>query len=290
MWDDYLMTEEAGAATPAQTRATMTRLAARGYVQLRHIFVQLPDADKPRASIVGRAVHERRHRALLLYILLLTCWPWLKDNDKPLAASVWIRALTPPKGGGLTWSPSTLSRAWLDLEEMGLIEKRTRQGRATTITPRREDGEEEYEAPGGRTDRWNTYFSIPDAFWNEEIFAKLSLPGLAMLLIIAKETSKKTEMYLPYNKAKEWYGISAKSAQNGIAELDKVGLLHRREERLLAPLSPTGYTVRNWYSLRGDFGSEARKAKAKLADKERRARLKAQEKQKKAPTFKGEKS
>lgn len=283
------MTEETGAATPAQTRATMTRLAGRGYVQLRHIFVQLPDSDKPRASIVGRAVHERRHRALLLYLLLLTCWPWLKDNEKPLAASVWIRALTPPKGGGLTWSPSTLSRAWLDLEEMGLIEERTRQGRATTIIPRREDGAEEYEVPGGRTDRWNTYFSIPDAFWNEEIFAKLSLPGLAMLLIIAKETSKKKEMYLPYNKAKEWYGISAKSAQNGIADLDKAGLLHRREEHLLAPLSPTGYTVRNWYSLKGDFGNEARKAQAKLADKERRARLKAREKQKKSPTFKGEK-
>jgi hypothetical protein len=280
------MTEETNAATPAQTRAMMTRLAARGYVQLRHIFVQLPDTDKPRPSIVGRAVHERRHRALLLYMLLLTCWPWLKDNGAPLAAAVWIRALTPPKGGGLTWSPSTLSRAWLDLEEMGLIEERSRQGRATIIIPRREDGGARYEAPAGRSDRWNTYFSIPDAFWNEQIFAKLSLPGLAMLLIIAKETSEKTEMYVPYNKAKEWYGISAKSAQNGIADLDKGGLLHRREERVLAPLSPTGYTIRTWYSLTGDFGSEARKAQAKLANKERRARLK-QKDQKKVPTFEG---
>lgn len=273
MWQDCRMDDTTGAATPAQTRATMTRLSARGYVQLRHILVQLPDADKPRQSTVGRAVHERRHRALLLYILLLTCWPWLKDNDAPLASAVWIRALTPPPGGGLTWSPSTLSRAWLDLEEMGLLEPRTRQGRATVIAPRREDGHASYEPPAGRADRWNTYFSLPDAFWNEEIFAKLTLPGLAMLLIIAKETSSKKEMYLPYAKAKEWYGISAKSAQNGVADLDANGLLHRREEQILAPLSPTGSTTRTWYSLTGDFGHEARKAQGQLASKERRARL-----------------
>ena len=213
------MNEAAVAATPTQTRAMMTRLSARGYVQLRHILVQLPDTNKPRASIVGRAVHERRHRALLLYLLVLTCWPWLEKNREPLAASVWIRALTPPNGGGLTWSPSTLSRAWLDLEEMGLLEPRVRKSRSSVIVPRREDGDAPYDAPAGRTDRWNSYFVLPDAYWNEDIFAKLTLPGLAMLLVVAKETSSKKEMYLPYSKAPDWYGISPKSAQNGLADL-----------------------------------------------------------------------
>lgn len=267
------MNEAAEAATPTTTRAMMTRLSARGYVQLRHILVQLPEADKPRASIVGRAVHERRHRALLLYLLVLTCWPWLEKNREPLAASVWIRALTPPKGGGLTWSASTLSRAWLDLEEMGLLEPRERVGRSSLITPRREDGTETYSAPGGRTDRWNSYFALPDTFWNDDIFAQLTLPGLAMLLIIAKETSSKNEMYLPYAKAPAWYGISPKSAQNGIADLVKHGLLHKREETIAAPLSPTGSTTRVWYSLTGDFGHESRAALRRKAKKERKVRM-----------------
>lgn len=285
MWLYKPMDEATDAASPAQTREMMTRLSARGYVQLRHILVQLPDADKVRTSTVGRAVAERRHRALLLYLLLLTCWPWLQDNDAPLSSAVWIRALTPPPGGGLTWSPSTLSRAWLDLEDLGLLEPRVRHGRATTIVPRREDGGAAYDAPGGRIDRWNTYFSLPDAFWTADIFAKLSLPGLAMLLIIAKETSSKSEMYLPYSKARDWYGISPKSAQNGIANLESNGLLHRREEKIVAPLSPTGVSVRTWYSLTGDFGHEARRAQGARASKERKARL-----QRKKPKFKAEKS
>lgn len=252
----------------------MLRLSARGYVQIRHILVQLPDEDKPRPSTVGRAVRERRHRALLLYLLLLTCWPWLEKNREPLAASVWIRALTPPKGGGLTWSPSTLSRAWLDLENMGLLTPRARIGRSSLVAPRREDGAETYDAPGGRTDRWNSYFALPDAFWTDGIFAQLSLPGLAMLLIIAKETSAKKEMYLPFSKAPDWYGLSPKSAQNGIADLTAHGLLSRREETISAPLSPTGSTTRVWYSLTGDFGRDARTALRKKAMKERNTRLK----------------
>lgn len=268
-----LMNEAAAAATPATTRAMMTRLSARGYMQIRHILVQLPEADKPRVSTVGRAVHERRHRALLLYLLVLTAWPWLEKNREPLAASVWIRALTPPKGGGLTWSPSTLSRAWLDLEEMGLLEPRERVGRSSLIVPRREDGAEAYDPPGGRTDRWNNYFVLPDSFWNADIFAQLSLPGLAMLLIIAKETNSKKEMYLPYAKAPDWYGISPKSAQKGLADLAKVGLLHKRDETIAAPLSPTGVTTRAWYSLTGDFGHDSRAALRRRAKKERKVRV-----------------
>lgn len=269
------MKQATAPATPEETRAFMTRLSARGYVQLRQILVQLPDASKPRTSVLGRAVSARRHRALLLYILLLTCWPWLEKKREPLPASVWLRALTPPAGGGLTWSASTLSRAWQDLEEMGLLEPRERVGRSTMVRPRREDGESHYEVPGGRRDRWNTYFVLPDSFWNQGIFARLSLPGLAMLLIIAKETNSKKEMYLPYSKAKDWYGISSKTAQNGVAELMREGLVYKREQIITAPLSATGFTTRTWYSLTGDFGHDARASMRRKASKERSARVAA---------------
>lgn len=257
-------------ATPEDTRREMTRLAARGYVQLRHVLVQKPEGDR-RGSTLGTVVHMRKHRALVLYLLLLTCWPWLEKNHEPLAAGTWIRALTAK--GGLTWSPSTLSRAWADLEELGLIEERTREGRSVRVTPRREDGGAPYEAPGGRTDWANAYFVVPDGLWKDEYFAKLRLPGLAMLLVIAKETNKKSEMYLPYSKADEWYGLSPKTVQNGLKELDKLGLLHKREEYVKAPLSKTGMTIRTWYSLTGDFGGDARASLQKRARSERSKRL-----------------
>lgn len=269
--DEESASEELPSVSGADTRTEITRLAARGYVQLRHVFVQLPDGEE-RGSTVGLAVHERRHRALLLYILLLTCWPWLANRREPLPADVWIRALTAP--GGLTWSASTLSRAWADLVNLGvLVSDRKREHRARRVVPRREDGAAEYDPPAGRTDRFNSYFIVPDSFWTEEVFAKLTLPGLAMLLIIAKETNAKQEVWLTYDKGPKWYGLSPKSVQNGIADLVKHNLVHIRTESIKAPLSKTGTTTRTWYSLTGDFGYTARAALRKRTSRERAARL-----------------
>jgi hypothetical protein len=235
-------------------------------------LVQLPDRDKPRASTLSKMLPGRQHRALLLYILLLTAWPWLNDRRDPLAADVWIRALK--ADGAPTWSPSTLSRAWADLEDLGLVTKKRERRLARTV-PRREDGGADYEVPGGRTDRWNAYFVLPDEFWNEEHFARLSLPALVMLLVVLKETNKKDEVWLTYDNAKEWYGIKPKSAQNGLTELVSLGMLDRRRHSIPAPLSPTGKTVRMYYSLTGPYATAARsKARAK-AQRERQRRLKA---------------
>jgi len=267
------MKKEMTPATPEETRAEVTRLAARGYTQLRHILVQLPERDKPRASTVSKMLSGRQHRALLLYILLLSAWPWLDGRREPLSAEVWIRALTAE--GAPSWSASTLSRAWADLEDLHLITKE-RDGRLARVVPRREDGGEDYEVPGGRQDRWNAYFVLPDEFWNEKHFAKLSLPALVMLLVILKETNtpRTQEVWLTYENAEGWYGIKPKSAQNGLTELQELGLLTRRRETIKAPLSPTGKTFRTYYALTGPYAQSARAAARAKASKERLKRLK----------------
>jgi len=277
-WHTGLMNLESTVATPGETRQALTQLSGRGYTQIRHVFVQLPDGEQ-RASVLARFLTERKHRALLLYLLLLTCWPWLEERRNPLEAGVWIRALqSEHHKDALTWSASTLSRAWNDLEKMNLI-SREREGRLLRVTPRREDAGDDYEAPGGRKDRWNAYFSLPDDFWHEELFAQLRLPALVMLLVVAKETNYQSEVWLPYEHMKNWYGISAKSAQNGLKELERVGILHRRTEKIKAPLSPTGSTVRMWYSLTGSYGYESRQALQKIAATETRKRQRAKSKQ-----------
>lgn len=270
-WYICRMDMELDDATSGETRTEMTRLAARGYTQIRHVLVQLPEKDKPRASTLARVLTKRKHRALLLYILLLTCWPWLKDRREPLQAKVWVRALQ--ARGGLTWSTSTLSRAWADLVELNLVEVK-REGRLVRVKPRREDGQADYEVPGGQRDRWNAYFALPDEFWNDERFAELTLPGLVILLVIAKETNQKDDVWLTYENMDDWYGIKPKSAQKGFKELSKLGIAHRRGQKIKAPLSPTGSSIQMWYSLTGPYGHQARRAlqaRAKDATRQRRA-------------------
>jgi hypothetical protein len=158
---------------------------------------------------------------------------------------------------------------------MGLIDpERKREHRARRVIPRREDGTADYEPPAGRADRWNAYFVIPDSFWTDEIFAKLTLSGLAMLLVLAKETNLKKETWPTYAKGPAWYGISAKSVQNGVANLVKHNLIAVRTELVKAPLSKSGSTTRSWYTLTGDFGHQARADVRKRTRNERAARLK----------------
>ena len=259
-------------ASPGDTRAEGLRLAARGYAIIRHVLVQ--NFDGPRPSTLGIMVRKRRHRALVLYLELLTWWPWLSENFQPLGSEVWIRSLTatgPEKSRALTWSPSTLSRTWRELEDMNLIEPRQRSGRLTQIVPRREDGADPYTAPTGGENDW--YFVLPDDFWADEWFATLSLPALATLLILLKETSpKKPDTQLPRDRMPDWYGISGKTVQKGLSELQASGLAKVRTEVVKAPLSPSGYTRRVHYALAGPFSCENRKLLQKRADQARRAR------------------
>jgi hypothetical protein len=259
-------------SSPADTRAEMLQYTGRGYLQLRHVLVQLPQADAAgsRASTLARFVHERKHRALLLYLLLLTCWPWLEKRDEPLQSDVWTRALT--ARGAPTWTPSTLSRAWADLAELGLITK-AREQRLVRAVPRREDAAEDYSAPGGRKDREHAYFILPGEFWTDEVFAKLSLPALAMLLVVAKETNAKTDFRMTYSNAYEWFGIKPKTAQAGLGELERLGLVHQRAQVVKAGLSPTGQTVHMWYSLTGAFSYTERAALQRRTVRARARRL-----------------
>lgn len=264
------MEKKEGTATFAESREEILRLSGRGYVTPRHILVQLPDSAPSRPSTLGRLVHERKHRALILYLLLLTVWPFLEKRGRPLEGKVWARLLSTETGR--RWTPSEVSDAWADLDAAGLI-SREREGRFMRVTPRREDGAAEWTRPGGtKSDWYETFFVLPGTFWRREHFATLSLAALAVLLIVAKETSNQKERWLTYEKAKDWYGISPSTMQKGAKELEDLGLLARRPQTIKAPLSPTGSTTRWWYSLTGDYSYAARRASQARARKETTAR------------------
>ncbi|MGN6238182.1 MAG: helix-turn-helix transcriptional regulator [Cellulosimicrobium cellulans] len=273
-------TTSAPVPTSASTREALLKRQARGYTQVRGLLVQrprtMPGPAGERSSTLARFVSERKHRALVLYLLLLGAWPEIEyriANDRaPLEAQVWVRALTSNHKKALTWSPSTLSRAWTELEDMGLV-SRQRRGRLVYVRPRREDGQEDYTRPQGRRGHEHTYFVLPDAFWNDEVFADLGLAALAMFLLIAKETNGTKETHLTYPQIEAWYGIRQRTAQKGIAELLTRELVYVRREHVPAPLSGVGYTIAQHYSLTGDYGYQARAAMRKRAQSERAKRL-----------------
>ena len=244
------------AASPGDTRDDLLKVSGRGYTVVRHILRQLPSDVSERVSVLGPMVTERKRRSLQLYLLLLTVWSWLEGQQKPLAAAVWARALSTDKGR--QWTVSNVSAAWADLESRGLVQRRRLQ-RGVVVSPRREDGKAKYTKPGLiKGDRRETYFVLPGEFWTQEWFEKLSMPGLAMLLIIAGETSEKEEVWLTNNDAAQWYGFSARSVEAGIEDLRNHGLLVERVEWIKAPLSAVGATQRHWYSLTGVFSTESR--------------------------------
>lgn len=269
---DYLQRDQ----DAAEDRAAASAKWLRGYVQLRGVLVQNPEPVSDRSGPLADFVRERQHRALLLYMMLLSVWPWLHDDRNPLEAAAWMNLLHSRSANGraLVWSESTLSRTWKYLERKGLIEKkRGRKGRLL-VQPRLEDGTAPYTFPSGEKKKWSeAYFVLPERFWLEEDFAKLSLPGLAMLLVIAKETNKASEIRITQEQIAEWYGFHRSTVFKGLASLRSLGLLVERTEWIPARLSKIRTTQATHYSLASEYSTEER-AKAR-ANAERRRRRSA---------------
>lgn len=260
----------------AEDRQAAAAAWKRGYSQYRAVLVQHDRSADKRTSTLGKLVNARQHRALLLYMMLLSVWPWLRDRKYPLEAHVWMQLLHSRVGAGdhdfqsLVWSESTLSRTWKYLAKENLVSKQRGAKGRLRVTPRREDGLSNYEFPDGSKD-WNEiYFTLPDRFWLDEDFARLSLPGLAVLLVIAKETNQKPSVRMTQDQMAEWYGFSRATVTKGLADLRKLGLLVEDVRWIPARLSKIRTTKEVWFSLAGDYSMEARKLARNNAERRRR--------------------
>jgi hypothetical protein len=264
-------------AEAVEDRAEAATNWLRGYIQIRGIFVQNPDPSSDRKGLLAKFVTERQHRALLLYLMLLSVWPWLQRKQIPLEAHVWMNLLHSRivPGESLVWSESTLSRTWKYLADIGLVEKRRGKRGRLFVAPRLENTRGPYTFPTGEKKKLDeAYFTLPDRFWLEEDFAKLSLPGLAVLLILAKETNKPAEYRITQEQMAEWYGFSRSTVAKGLQDLRDHALLEERIEWIPAPLSKARTTTATHYSLTGDY-SHAERLKLRLNAERRRCRVAA---------------
>jgi hypothetical protein len=240
----------------AEDRAEAATKARRGYMQIRSTFVQtVSGAD--RSGPLAVFVSGSQYRAILVYLMLLNVWPWLHDDKLPMEAAGWINLLhsrgTP--GRTLVWSESTLSRTWKYLAKTKMITKNRGALGRLRVVPSMEDGSgNPYTFPTGEKGNLEeAYFTLPERFWSEEDFAALTLPGIAMLLILARETNKKPEFSATQDQMADWFGIHRSTVAKGLEQLRVRGLLNERFEEVPAKLSKIRKTWRTHFSLTGEY-------------------------------------
>jgi hypothetical protein len=190
-------------------------------------------------------VRERRHFALLLY-LLLHCIARAEPWDAHYPAATWARALDKVGPGG----ESAVSRSWAFLEELKLIET-VRSERIVRAYLRTEDGKDKPYA------RSRDFFYFPLAFFRDDWHRELRLPGLAVLLIALNKSRLRTAPWFQLRTEPEsaWYGISSATLQRGLDELRDHDLLHIHPRQVRDERARYGTTTVNEYLLRGAFAT-----------------------------------
>ncbi|MDN5725297.1 MAG: hypothetical protein L0G99_05105 [Propionibacteriales bacterium] len=201
-------------------------------------------------------------RTLLLLHSIISSGKGDNGWSTTLPLGAWARALSTTETAEQRSATTAASKILGRLEDRRLI-RRARSGHArkVTITLLRPDGSGvDYSRPGdGNKD---PFFSLHRRYWDDAWWSKLSLPATAMLLVALHERPGFT---LPTEHVPQWYGWSADTAERGFRQLQRHGLLDIDARLKTAPLSPTGQTKENVYTLTNAFGRTRPGSKARGA-------------------------
>jgi hypothetical protein len=249
------VTIERPVVTGRDARADLLARAVRSTVPLRKAFVQAPRGGGSRRGPLHAFVSNGDLRGLRGYLIVVAATSSANEDGwtTTLDSLVWARLLDAEEtaatlAGARTAAWRTLGR----LQDRQLIRRArsSRSNRDIAVTLLREDGSGEpytHPADGASDDPADWYLRLPVSFWKKGLDAELTMPGLAMLLTVARE---KPWSAFPSERMPEWYGWSADTTERGLRELVDLDLVERRETYRRTPLSPVGYTITNQYRLR----------------------------------------
>ena len=236
-----------------ETRVYLLARAKRPFAPIYKGFVQNPDKKiANRAGPLAQFVRngdQRGLRALLFLHAIISSGEGDNGWSTTLPLSVWARAFDTTKAADLRSASTAATKVISRLAGRNLVTReRSGRVRAVTVTLLRPDGSgEPYTRPDGKSDR---FLKLSNRFWTEAWYEKLDLPATAMLLVALHE---KPGFELPTERMPEWYGFSADTAERGLRTLQDLGLLEVRKRVRKAPLSPTGVTQVNIYTLLEPF-------------------------------------
>lgn len=248
------MTIERPVATGRDARVDLLARAVRPTVPLRKTFVQALPGGESRRGPLQTFVSNGDLRGLRAYLIVAAATSASNEDGwaTTLDSLVWARLLdaedTATPAGARTAAWRTLGR----LQDRKLIRRARspRSNRDIAVTLLREDGSGgpyTHPADGAANNPADWYFRLPISFWTKGFDAELTMPGLAMLLTVARE---KPWSAFPAERMPEWYGWSADTTERGLRELVDLGLAERRVAYRRTPLSPVGYTITNQYRLK----------------------------------------
>jgi hypothetical protein len=176
-----------------------------------------------------------------------------------LPSRAWVGALGLDETASLDSAKSAVSKIMRRLEERKLI-TRVRSKRLSDVFLLKEDGSGDlYERPLKGPEDW--WLQLPHTYWLEGHYKTLRLPTKVMLLIAL---SLRDRFPLPYDRAHDWYGVSADSAEQGLRQLRDTGLLAAERNWIKAPRSETGWTEQLTYTLQGSFSTAERKKASRI--------------------------
>lgn len=242
--------EDDSPSNEAETRAYLLARSNRDHAPILKSFVQDPDRKLPeRGGPLSVFVRNGDLRGLQAFVFLNGIISSDVGNNgwsTTLPLRVIARALDATKTADPRSASTAATKILTRLEDRQLIE-RTRSGRARkiTVTLLRPDGSgTAYTRPGrGNTDR---FLKLSHAYWTDGWYEKLDLPATAMLFVALHE---KPNFSLPTARMPKWYGWSADTAERGLKTLAQLGLLVVSKRYRKEPLSPTGVTQLNSYTL-----------------------------------------
>ncbi|GAA2500607.1 hypothetical protein [Terrabacter carboxydivorans] len=254
--DAYLADEDP--ANEDETRTHLLVRAKRPFAPIYKGFVQNPDKKATnRAGPLAQFIRNgdlRGLRAFLFLHAIISSGEGDNGWSTTLPLAVWARVFDTTKAADRRSASTAATKVLSRLAGRHLIiRERGGRARAVTVTLLRPDGTgAAYTRPDGTSDR---FLKLSNRFWTDRWYDELDLPATAMLLVALHE---KPGFELPTERMPEWYGFSADTAERGLKTLHDLGLLEVHKRVKKAPLSPTGATQVNIYTLAGPFEADER--------------------------------
>jgi hypothetical protein len=210
-------------------------------VPIRRLFVQQGNNPDTRPGPLAEFLTGHDDRGLEAYLFvhaMAARFPW----DCKLPSEAWVGALGLAENAALDSAKAAVSKIMRRLEQRKLI-TRTRSKRLSDITLCKEDGSgDEYVHP---IEFGEPYLQLPHSYWLEGHHTSLHLPAKIMLLIAL---SLQAGFNLPYNRARDWYGVGEDSAKEGLHDCASEGCLpssrHGSQHRAHQRAGQSGWSTR----------------------------------------------
>ncbi len=233
--------------------AQMLEATNRRTVPLRRAFLQTTKAgaDGTRRSTLSRLA--RDSAALDAYLLIHAMASASEPYDTWYPVPTWVQVCGLTDFAELPAARSRWAKIASRLESEQLIARRRSGNRMSYILLDESGSGDPYLRP--KVAAHGNWFSLPHAYWLQQLDRELNTPEKIMLLISLDQLD---DFRLPADRAPSWYGISKSTARRGLHGLVDRGILTVRTANEPEAKSPTGWKQTLFYTTAGDWSRAAR--------------------------------